>query len=295
MNAGINTAGRIVVGTDGSARANKAVNWAAEQAMARDVQLLVLFVVPAPQPVRTLAATTVAFEQDLRTRSQQHLDTLLDRLHADYPKVAIEGKVLEGYASYILAQASKDAELVVVGARGQGAPLSVRLLGGVSDAVAAHAHGPVAVITDEAQINPGGPVVVGVDDSDQARVAVKLAFEAAETRGVPLVAVHAWDYGPADPTWDPSVWEQTTEAFKQALTEMMNQMLAEGKAAHPQVPVELRIVGTRPSQALIDASNEAGLVVVGSRGRGGFAGLLLGSTSKRVLREAHCPVIVTRG
>lgn len=78
------------------------------------------------------------------------------------------------------------------------------------------------------------------------------------------------------------------------LTKNIEGVFADIKAQYPEVQVELRIVDSSASQALIDASIDAGLVVVGSRGRGGFTGLLLGSTSKRVLREAHCPVVVTR-
>lgn len=83
----------------------------------------------------------------------------------------------------------------------------MRLLGGVSDAVATHAHGPVVVVGDEVHENPNGPVVVGVDDSPAAKSAIKLAFEAADVRGVPLIAINSWDFGPYD-AYNAEIWEQ---------------------------------------------------------------------------------------
>ncbi|WP_341729723.1 universal stress protein [Brooklawnia sp.] len=290
----LDTAGRIVVGTDGSERAHKAVNWAAGRAVARDLPLLVVMIIPGPQVGRTFTAVTDAFQGQFKARCQQRLDAELDRLRAAQPQLDVSAELVEGYASYVLAQASKNAAQVVVGARGQHAPMSVKLLGGVSDAVVAHAHGPVAVITDEAQENPDGPVVVGIDDSNEARAAAKLAFEAAQLRGVPLIAIHAWDYAMLGTPWEYDIWDESMSEIMDSLTKNIKGVFADIKAQYPSVQVELRVVDSSPSQALIDASIDAGLVVVGSRGRGGFTGLLLGSTSKRVLRDAHCPVIVTR-
>lgn len=299
MNAELQTAGRFVVGTDGSERANKAVDWAAERAQARGIALLVLDVIAqVPLPSRTHALKAMASGPDYlehyKARAQQRLDKVLAQVREKYPNVEVAGQVVQGNPSYVLAEASRDAFLVVVGARGQGAPMSVKLLGGVSDAVATHSHGPIAVITDEAIENPGGPVVVGVDDSPAAKGAIAFAFETAHARGVPLVAINAWDFGAYD-AYNADVWEFSIDEITAGLKKMVEGQLADGKAKYPEVPVEVRVIRGRAEIALVDESATAGLVVVGSRGRGGFAGLLLGSTSKHVLREAHCPVIVTRG
>ena len=299
MTAELQTAGRFVVGTDGSERANKAVDWAAEQAQIRKIPLLVLHVIAEiPLPSRTHVLKAMArgggFLEQYKERAQQRLDKVLAQLKEKYPDLEVEGQVVRGNPSAVLAEASRDAFLVVVGARGQGAPLSVKLLGGVSDAVVTHSHGPIAVITDESIENPGGPVVVGVDESAAAKGAIDFAYETAHVRGVPLVAINAWDFGAYD-AYNADVWEYSIDEITAGLTEMVDKQLADGKAKFPEVPVEIRIVRGRAEVALVDESKKAGLVVVGSRGRGGFAGLLLGSTSKHVLREAHCPVIVTRG
>ncbi len=287
MKTEIAGAGRIVVGTDGSTRAEKAVDWAADRAIARGLPLVVAYVVPELPALRSAsAALATDYERDGHERARARMDELLARLREQYPGLDVEGEVVLGNPSYVLAQASKQAEMVVVGARGQSAPLHVRLLGGVSDAVAAHAHGPIAVISDEAHENPAGPVVVGVDDSPASAAAIELAFDAAQVRGVPLVAIHTWEAPP---------YRQDAYDFADHVTAMVDDVLAGPAEAHPKVTVDIQIARGRPHQALVDASKDAGLVVVGSRGRGGFAGLLLGSTSKHVLRESHAPVIVTRG
>lgn len=296
MSTKTQTAGRIVVGTDRSQRANKAVTWAAEQAVARRLPLLVVYAHPLRQLMGSAANTLIlAYAREEFELAKTEVGQLVDSLRESYPGLAVEAQVVEGNPSYVLAESSRDAELVVVGARGESAPWAVRTLGGVSDAVVAHAHGPVAVIQDEALENPRGPVVVGVDDSEPAMAAVKLGFDAAAARGVPLVALHGYTSASSEAVFDPSLWDPSGEEFKQALTDQVTVLLANEAAAHPDVPVEVRIEQARPQDALVEASKEAGLVVVGSRGRGGFRGLLLGSTSKHVLREAHCPVIVTRG
>ena len=299
MTAELQTAGRIVVGTDGSLRADKAVAWAANWAAARNLPLLILLVVPElPLPGRTAAAAAINqgthYVDDFLAESQQKVEAVAERLRAEYPGVEIEARVVQGHDSSILAEASKDAAQVVVGARGQNAPLSVKLLGGVSDAVASHAHGQVAVISDFAEENPNGPVVVGVDDSAPARAAARIAFDDAQVRGVPVIAVNAWDFGPYD-AFNAEIWDHSMQQINTSLTDLVNEVLAPLREEFPNVEVEVRIVRGRPENAIVDASKGAGLVVVGSRGRGGFKGLMLGSTSKHVLRESHAPVIVTRG
>ncbi len=304
MSSELPTQGRIVVGTDGSERAEKAVQWAAERAGKRRLPLLIVQVIPRDQTLGTVPSAVYGelpgsilteYQRDYVEQVRKRLTELAEKAKADNPDLEVETAVVEGKASVVLAEASRDADLVVVGARGATAPRTVKWLGGVSDAIVTHSQGPIAVITDEAHENPKGPVVVGVDDSEPARVAARLAFRAADTRGVPVVVVYAYTYGPAESAWDPSVWDPSGTKHQAALTEHVKQIVADAINEYPDVPVEVRVVRGRPQEALVEASDGAGLVVVGSRGRGGFRGLLLGSTSKHVLRESHSPVIVTRG
>lgn len=292
----LETAGRIVVGTDGSQRANKAVEWAANQAAARQRPLLVIYVLPHQQLMGSLEeSVNIAYEKGLLDSARTQTGELADSLRQAHPGLEVTSAAFTANPASVLAEASRDAELVVVGARGSSASPAVRLLGGVSDAVTAHAHGPVAVIPDQAHDNPQGPVVLGLDDSEAGRAAAELAFEAAAKRGVPLVALHGFTYAPAEEAWDDKAWDPTGEGFAASLKEWATGLLAALQAAHPDVVVEVKVARGRAQDLLVEASGTAGLVVVGSRGRGGFRGLLLGSTSKHVLREALCPVIVTRG
>ena len=305
MNAELRTGGRVVVGTDGSERADKAVRWAADRAGKLALPLLVLYIVPENWAVGTLPAaaygemaTAIIAEYQLEflVQARKRLDEIAQRVRDGNPGLDVEAVVVEGRPSYVLAEASKDAALVVVGARGETAPRAVKWLGGVTDDVVNHAHGPIAVIGDEAQENPKGPVVVGVDDSPQARAAARLAFQAADTRGVAVTAIHAYTPGGVGDLVVAETWAPTMpEPDQSVITVMIEGVLADAVKEYPNVAYQVRVLRGRPQDALVDASDGAGLVVVGSRGRGGFRGLLLGSTSKHVLRESLSPVIVTRG
>ena len=273
---------RIVVGTDGSRRADRAVDWAAGRAAALGLPLLILHVVPGrPTPSTPLTAVTASFEEGFHEEALERLERVVRRAHELHDDLDVTGEIVEGNAAYVLAQASKEAALVVVGARGESAPVTVRLLGGVCDQVTAYASGPIAVIPDEEHACPDGPVVLGVDESPEARAAMWFAFQSAAERGVPVVAIHAWQ-------------DRDSREIVARVTDIVDGMLTEARAEYPGVPVEVRVIHGKPHHELVQASKEAGLVVVGSRGIGGFTGLLLGSTSKRVLRDSHCPVVVTR-
>lgn len=297
MHTASNIEGRIVVGTDGSDRASKAIEYAAGRAEARGLELVVIHVIPEiPIPGRTSAVSHLRdgqnYAEEYQKVCQARLDAKIAKLVVEHPGLKARGDVVHGMPSYVLAQASKQARVVVVGARGQTAPMSVKMLGGTSDEIVTHARGPITVISEFAEINPAGPVVVGVDDSPQSKVALHLAFEAASLRKVPLKVINSWDIGPYD-AFNADVWSAAIESITAECQEVVDGLLAPEKEQFPDVEVEVKIKRGRPALALVEASKDAGLVVVGSRGRGGFKGLLLGSTSKQVLREALCPVVVT--
>lgn len=282
MNVVSDAKDRIVVGTDGSRRADRAVDWAAGRAAALGLPLLIVHVVPGrPTPSTPLTAVTASFEEGFHEEALERLERVVRRAHELHDDLDVTGEIVEGNAAYVLAQASKEAALVVVGARGESAPVTVRLLGGVCDQVTAYASGPIAVIPDEEHACPDGPVVLGVDESPEARAAMWFAFQSAAERGVPVVAIHAWQ-------------DRDSREIVARVTDIVDGMLTEARAEYPEVPVEVRVIHGKPHHELVQASKEAGLVVVGSRGIGGFTGLLLGSTSRRVLRDSHCPVVVTR-
>jgi nucleotide-binding universal stress UspA family protein len=184
--------------------------------------------------------------------------------------------------------------MVVLGDRGRGGFAGL-LLGSVATAVSAHASSPVVVVRGDVSADPRtGPVVVGVDDSPDGRAAVSAAFAEAAARGVGLVAVRAWA--------PPATWhclsrprhDDAIEEMETAERRLLSDVVEPGRGAHPDVTVTLHLPETSASDALVSASRDAQLVVVGSRGRGGFRGLLLGSVSQQLLHHAHCPVLVVR-
>ncbi len=288
----------IVVGTDLSHRADQAVTWAADRAAARAEPLIVVLVLadlPIPKKSHVFAAIrTGDYLADLRHRADQRVAEVRERILVRHPQLEVDALVVEGVAAQVLAEASRTASLVVVGARGRSAPATVRALGGTADAVTAHSVGPVAVVTDFGSPTPDGPVVVGVDDSVEALAAVKLAVDEAARTSRRLIAMHAFDDLGALFTSGMGLWSVDVGEASVYFHTMVGDLIAPYLAEHPEVKVEIRIEPGRAAAALAEASADASLLVVGSRGRGGFLGLLLGSTSKGVLREAECPVIVAR-
>lgn len=283
------TAGRWVVGTDGSLRADKAVMWAAKYVSQRTipVPLLIIHAIvesPVPAEARQDAIKDSVEKDPTRVAAERILQGVAAGVREAYPDLVIETAVVRGQPAHILAEAAADADQVVVGARGKGAPVLVRLTGGTSDHVVAHAQGSVAVVPDQAEEHEGGPVVLGVDDSPQGQLAIGRAFQAASLRGVPLVAVRAGGSARGAGRGDGSAL---------AIDEG-KRMIAAKVAEFPGLQVTVEGPQGPPEDALIEASRTAGLVVMGSGGFGGVTGLRLGPTTRHVLRETRCPVVVAR-
>lgn len=300
MSDNLVTAGKWVVGTDGSLRAEKAVMLAAKHVSERDVPVPLLIVHAIPEasiPSREAAFLAKgqgrSYTELVREKGERIVGDIADRVRAEYPELTVETAVVEGHPAELLAEAGKDADQIVVGARGRGAPALVKMLGGTSDYIVSQAQGAIAVIPDHAEERPDAPVVVGLDESAQGKLAIARAFQAASLRGVPLIAISAWDYGSYD-AFNAEMWEYGLEMMNTLVTEAGEKLIEDQVAEFPSVEVQVRAVRGRPESALIEASHTAGLVVIGSRGRGGFSRLLLGSTSRHLLRESWCPVIITR-
>lgn len=281
----------IIVGVDGSPEATVAVEWAAREAILHEVALTLVNVSPDRQP-KTWYEISVASElaeiSDQRTREiLAQATAAAEQATADAGPLTISEHVGEGNVVSTLVELSKDADMVVVGSRGLGKVGRV-LLGSVSAGLLNHCQCPVAVIHDTANARPdaAAPVVVGVDGSPASERAVAIAFEEAARRRVEVVAMHAC----SDPTMLAFPNQQSTPAADDVLTEQ----LAGWRDRHPDVEVRQVVVHDRPADKLLELAETAQLVVVGSHGRGGFTGMLLGSVSSAVAQSARVPVIVAR-
>ena len=145
------------------------------------------------------------------------------------------------------------------------------------------------------RVNADGPVVVGIDDSPVSVAAIKEAFRQASLRNVPLVAVHTWTPLDVDALHGYGIDPDEVTRMSQDAVEALAERLAGFASDFPDVTIERKVIPEDPAKAVLDAAGDkASLIVVGSRGRGGFTGLLLGSTSQKVLREANAPVMVVR-
>ena len=283
----------ILVAVDGSPESDAAVRWAAREAELRRLPItLVHVVVPVVTswPVRSLQAEFNEWQEDNARQVLEHAQKMLRSNVGESELSSIRTEVLHGYAAAELIGASHDASMLVVGSRGMGA-FGRAVLGSVSRGVVHHARCPVAIVhADEAQApDRTSPVLLGIDGSPASEAATALAFDEASRRQVDLVALHAWSDVGVYPVVGMG-WHEYEDEGHEALGER----LAGWQEQYPDVHVRRRIVCDKPARSLIDESQQAQLVVVGSHGRGGFPGMLLGSVSTAVAESATAPVIVVR-
>lgn len=284
----------IVVGVDGSAPSRVAVDWAARAAALRRVALTLVYVLPGATVQSWIQVPLpAAFFEDEEKAAREALGDaqgVAEAATAGVDGVRFDQKVVSGQPVQVLADLSKDADMIVVGKRGLG-KWERRILGSVSSGLVQHAHCPVAVIHDEDPLIPHpaqAPVVVGIDGSPASEHATALAFDEASRRGVELVAVHTWsDVGYELPG---AGWSEIQPEEDMLLAER----LAGWQERYPDVTVRRVVHRDRPSRGLLEEAKNAQLLVVGSHGRGGFAGMLLGSVGLQVVQGARIPVIVAR-
>lgn len=281
----------VVVGVDGSEQSVAAAHYAADLARRRQAPLRLVYVFESLiygfGPMFAAGSYGIADEQ-LRAAGQQAIEEVTGQIRSAHPDVEVTSELRQGGAAATLIAESRDAEVTVVGSRGVGG-FAELILGSVSAQVASHAHGAVVVARPVPVEN--GPVLVGYDGSEQASAALGYAVTEALSLGVPLVVANTywpepWGFG-EPPAIDPNV----TAAHE--AERLIEQAVAPYRERHSELRVESRTIHSlNPEHSLVEESAHAGLTVVGSRGRGGFAGLLLGSVSLSLVHHAAGPLAV---
>lgn len=287
----------IVVGVDGSDGCDLAVRWSTEVAAQHGRRLLIVHGLDLLATQSLLGGYHVVptpVVETVRARGVEIVTAARGLAHDVAPEVEIETEVSDASPARLLIHLSKSAYLVALGATGNAGTFAH--LGSTLLAVTSHGHGSVVVVRPadtEQQIRQDGPVVVGIDGSPVSEAAIASAFTEASARKTKLIALHSWSEwhfgefaGQADSHID---WPGLETAEDAVLAER----LAGWTEKYPDVPVTRKVYQSGPMDRLTEWSKSAQLIVVGSRGRGGFTGLLLGSTSNFLVQHAHCPVMVT--
>jgi nucleotide-binding universal stress UspA family protein len=294
----------IVVGVDDSSASREALVYGAWEAERRGLPLRIVHGYLVPTPCLTPQAPLLD-EARLRGSAWERLDQTAQVIRSRRPRLPLTTQVVRAAGGVALVQESARAGLIVVGAphlRG----FATTPIGSVVTQVVAEAHCPVLVVP-RPEVVPAptpspGPVVVGVDGRLASEPVLGLGFEEASARGVPLVAVHVWsvpELGGLSVPGDGAQWSPDRERAQLQLQETAERTLAEVLAGwqerYPQVTVRRWVVhsfGT--ARVLLDVVREvgAGLLVVGSRGRGGVSGAVLGSVSQTLISHTAIPVVV---
>lgn len=286
----------IVVGIDTSRESGLALEWAADEATRQHVPLHILHAYSLDH----LGAGTEGLGVGLPADDIHVLGALADRAcavaaataHALHPDLVITTTAEAGSPGEALVAASRTAGLVVVGARGLGAVRSI-LLGSVSIRVAAHAQCPVVVVREAASRTlPDARVIVGVDGLESSTGAIRFAFERAAIDGLGLTVVHTWQLDSVEGAPAAKSWGTELERLDVTERSLLSQSIAGYREQFPAVDVRRHVVQRHPVDELVRLSENARMLVVGTRGRGSVRGVIEGSVSQGVLRRAHCPVAV---
>ena len=284
---------RVVVGYDGSAGSGEAVDWAAAEASRRGLPLMVLCAYDVSSLVGASPGLPTAGWEEAARLAAEGADRARKLSHG----IEVTAEDAIGTAASLLIDASANAELVVVGTRGLG-PVAGVLLGSVAFAVAAHAACPAVIVHGEQVAGgPDHPVVIGVDDSVRCQAALRFAAAVAADVDAPLTVLCVSRPAAAD-AWAAAYWSAAApEVNPEAAALNAAQQVADAAVAlvrqeFPTVRVDGKAVAGSPTDLLGVGSRNAGLLVVGARGRGGFSGLHLGSVSRGLIHEAFCPVAV---
>ncbi|MFI7117443.1 universal stress protein [Amycolatopsis sp. NPDC049868] len=287
---GVSRSNPVVAGIDGSRSAVEAARWAAADARRRGVPLRLVYAYESSgRDYPTLEVTAAEVREAMRETGVRRLSVAGKTAAEIAPGLDITTEVVEGDPKAVLVKESRQATLVVLGSRGLGS-VGRFLLGSCGLAVAAHGQCPLVIVQD-GDSRPG-PVLVGVDGWPASAAAVRFAFQEASELGTSVTALRTWsELGPVQPGVRRLGGSRVVhDSERRALAVEVSSVARE----YPDVPFGCLVVRGRPGKALREYGERAGLIVVGTRGRSGFAGMLLGSVSQGLAARAPCPIAVVR-
>lgn len=279
----------IVVGVEDVTRAEQALAWAAAEARLRRVPLRLVHAVPT----HLYHPANPALADRLQEAGAQTLASAQARVQQLAPDVEVSTALPLESPALALIEESRGADTLVVSAPHH-SRWGAAVAGSTTLPLAGHAQCPLVVVRGSAPVAPRGRVVLGVDGAEDGTEAVRFAFAFADRHGSSVVAVHAWA-PPVVPT--PLVTgmpDLHLDELGDSAEKVLEGALARARDQHPGVKVTEQVAQSHPVQVLLEAAEEADLVIVGARGRGGFAGLLLGSVSHALVHNSPCPVAVVR-
>ncbi|MCA1226377.1 universal stress protein [Saccharopolyspora sp. 6M] len=285
--------GPLVVGVDGSGTARGAVRWAAAEAARRRRALRIVyadvFALPALPGIPGVRWSH-APRAEVRAEVRKWLADAAEIAQRQSPDLEVRTESVPGSPASVLIEESVSAGLVVVGDRGLGG-FSGLLAGSVAVAVAAHGHCATVVVRGRGE-PADGPVVVGLAGSRQAPLLLEHGFAAAAAHDVPLHVVHTWNLVGVDSKW--MRVGLAADEIEEGSHRLLAELISGRREHHPDVRVQRFVAKGSPAATLLEHAAGATLVVVGTRGRGGFTGMLLGSTSQALIHHAPCPVLIAR-
>ncbi|MGY4969815.1 universal stress protein [Streptomyces nigrescens] len=277
----------IVIGVDPDPGKRAALAWAADEADRHRLPLLLVLAQNVPTPGYRPTGGRPSWEEwneALHATGNRVLREAVTFVESRHPQVRVSGLLAEGHPAWVLREQAQNATQVVLGSWHLSAVQELFTSVAVALPLIAHAPCPVVVVPEPEHITQQpSHFVVGVDGSAQSADAVDFAFDEAALRGAALRALYVWQ--------PPRLGVLDEDAALQECRRLLSETVAGRTAAHPEVELHHEVVQGHPVQVLTKASEHALGLVVGTRGQGGFTGMLLGSVSQGVLHHAHCPVI----
>ncbi len=282
----------LVVGYDGSDGSERALQWAVEEAKLRAVPLQIVVVWEEPMVDMGFGGGAIidpTLAEVMKERGEQIAEQA--RVLVADSGLEVSAEAMVGPAASALVEASEHADLLVTGSHSKRGVAEI-LLGSTSSQVATHSKCPTVVVRPK-------PVTyhrlgVAIDGSEPGQRALDFAFEEASRRGWKLLVIHAWDVHVVGFDVDASTYPKggIIDEVRDAEDRLSSEVLAGHRERYPDVEIEFHLGRGHADNVVLEASEECDLLVVGSRGHGGFASLMLGSVSNRVLHHAQCSVAV---